>query len=210
MTNPPLSPPVEGRYTYLRPILADDYELIRGVEMSAGNAITYRQRGASLSPEQFNQSLWAGVVAQFMIVEIASNAPVGVVACYRPDYRNASAYFAGVVFPGYSSGRPLEGIALFLDYVFKAYPFRKIYGESLEPNFAQFSSMVGTVAHVEGRLRSHEYYDGAYVDQVIIAIYRDEWIARRAAEPVVRSKLASILAQRLSETETHHDLARPS
>ena len=74
---------------------------------------------------------------------------------------------------------PLEAFMLFLDYLFTVFGFRKLYGEVLEFNLTSFRSIIGKIAHEEGRLRDHEYFDGRYWDLVFLAIYREEWEAKR-------------------------------
>ena len=80
-----------------------------------------------------------------------------------------------------------------MDYVFRVFDFRKLYGEVLEFNFAQFESGLSSESfEIEGRLKEHEYHDGKYWDLVYISLFRDDWqsetasnrdaIAQRAAD----------------------------
>ncbi len=70
------------------------------------------------------------------------------------------------------------GAALFLEYVFRGWSFRKLYFELPEFNLAQFSRGVNRLFVEEGRLREHLYYDGRFWDKVILALYRTTWEAQ--------------------------------
>lgn len=188
-------PPVlEGRRVALRPLVLADYENLRLIELSNTLLGGYRHRGQTPSPENYANRLWAGVVAQFIIVSKANSQPIGAVACFDPDYRNGHAELGGMVFPSLKNAAwPLEGVRLFVDYLFHAFPFRKLYGHSLAPVADQFASAFGAVAKVEGRLSDHEYLNGEYVDMVIFALSRDAWFSDR--NPYRQSKLLNHLTR---------------
>jgi RimJ/RimL family protein N-acetyltransferase len=114
-----------------------------------------------------------------MMVDGSNGRSFGVATCYQADFRNQHASVAAVLFPGVRTlGWPLEGFELMIDYLFNTFPFRKLYGETFEPNLRQFSSVLQDVAVEEGRLRQHEDIDGRLEDKVFLAIYREAWEAR--------------------------------
>jgi hypothetical protein len=74
--------------------------------------------------------------------------------------RHRHAHVAMVVRPD-RAGRSwaLEGAALFIDYLFANWDFRKLYAEVVDFNLTQFASITDLPAFaVEGRLTEHEYY----------------------------------------------------
>jgi RimJ/RimL family protein N-acetyltransferase len=73
----------------------------------------------------------------------------------------------------------MMGCALFFDYVFACWPFRKLYLELPEYNVPQVRSGIGTYFRLEGRLRAHSYLTGRYSDELILALYRDDWSDKR-------------------------------
>lgn len=111
---------------------------------------------------------------QFVIEIISTNEVVGLVSAFNADHANSFAHFAVVVHPDVARhGWTLEGVALFLSYLFSTWNFRKLYAETAEFNFVQFASGEGKLFNVEGRLTDHEYYGGRYWDFLILAFRRE-------------------------------------
>jgi RimJ/RimL family protein N-acetyltransferase len=173
------SPKLVGRRVALRPVRPADYDLLYRMELSEALGQRWRHRGWTPSPERFVQSLWEGVTAQFMVVDKSTNEPVGLVAGYGLDWRDATCSLAITAFPSHiGAGWILEGAELFLDYLFMLFPLRKVYAETVAGNYETFTAGAGLVFHEEGRLRDHDFYDGKYWDKVTLAVYRDEWQTR--------------------------------
>lgn len=165
-----------GRRVVLRQISVRDYEALRMLEGSGQLGPRWRLRGETPSPEVHSSGLWAGVLAQFLVVGRDQDSPVGVVCAYNTDQTQGYVFLAAAAFEPESTGLPfLEGLILFIEYLFVVWPFRKIYIESAGFNTSQFASAATTLFVVEGELRQHEYFDGRYWDKVIWALYRDEW-----------------------------------
>jgi hypothetical protein len=104
------------------------------------------------------------------------------------------------------------GAALFIDYIFRCWPFRKLYMEVAEYNVGQFGRGIERIATEEGRLREHLWYDGRYWDEVIYALYRDSWqalnlsaytVQRPATEHTVRVRIPA-------PSPPHQQAPRPS
>lgn len=168
-----------GRRVALRPVRPADYEMLYRAELSEALGRRWRHRGTTPSPERFVQTLWDGVLAQFVVVRKSTNEPIGLVGAYDLDWRDATCSVAVTAFPGeIGNGWAIEGAELFFDHLFAAFPLRKLYAESVEGNYQAFSAGAGLVFHEEGRLRDHDYYDGKYWDKIILAVYRDEWQSR--------------------------------
>jgi RimJ/RimL family protein N-acetyltransferase len=174
--------PLVGRYVYLRPIENRDYEVIQRSELAGTTALLYRHYGTTPSPDHFVSSLWSGVLAQYMICSIHSNAPLGMATCYGADMKNGFAYLAALIFAPYRRQAFVhEGIELFISYLWRAFPFRKLYAETIEPNFSKFSSATDIGWTVEGRLSDHQFVNGQYVDKVILSLTREHWSQRLTA-----------------------------
>jgi RimJ/RimL family protein N-acetyltransferase len=169
-------PVLTGRHVRLRAVQQSDYPFLVELQSAPENLIRWRYRGATLSPEQIIQSLWQGVLAQFLVVRADTDQPVGLVVCYNPEFRHSYAYLAMIVTPECErSGWIFEANALFLTYLFEAFGFRKIYLEVIEFNYHKLASGDGTLFHVEGCLKDHEYHLGHRWHLYTLAIYRDEW-----------------------------------
>jgi RimJ/RimL family protein N-acetyltransferase/acyl carrier protein len=175
----PVSTPLESSSIVLRPVTAADEPYLYHLLTSGDQLVRYRLRGMTPSPESFHQFVWDRVVAQFVAVT-RQGQPVGVVSCFDPDFRNRYAYVAAVADPAMQgNGLMAEATRLFVTYLFGEFDLRKLYAESLEPNYEQFAHGAGRLFEVEGRLREHEYLGGRYVDALLLATHRDRWMARQ-------------------------------
>lgn len=162
--------------TRLRPVVASDLEFLRSLELGGENGIRYRHRGVAASPEEFNARLWAGVLHQVVAIEPDTGLRLGLIACFGVDWRNGHGHLAFVFSDeARSRGEAADAVARFIDYAFTVFPLRKLYGEVLEFNLGTFRSSIGRCAEVEGRKRLHDWHDGRYWDQLILAVYREAW-----------------------------------
>ena len=161
--------------------MTSDYEALRLIELSEQLAQRWRHGGFTPAPETYAQLLWAGVLAQFIVVRRSDNRELGLVSCYAADFQHGYAYFAATKFrPDERDVAFVHGITVFLRYVFRCWNFRKLYLEARELNLEQFQSEVGRLLKEEGRLRHHYYSDGQYWDSVTLALYRQDWLQEEA------------------------------
>ena len=184
------SPSLEGSRVYLRPVTEADYGFLFALSTDEATGYRWRFRGETPSPEGFTHAIWHNTIAQFIVCSNASDEPVGHVVGFNANMRHRHAHVAMVVRPD-RAGRSwaLEGAALFIDYLFANWDFRKLYAEVVDFNLAQFASITDLPAFaVEGRLTEHEYYGERYWDVVVVALRREGWQefmaetrARRAA-----------------------------
>lgn len=171
-------PGLRGRRVSLRPVLARDYEALLLHEVSDPLSVRWRLRGRTPAPEGYSQTLWAGVLTQFLVVANRDGRPVGLVTLYNVDLQNAHGYIAVVALDRSRSLAVVEGLLIFIEYVFAAWPLRKLCAESPEFNYATFSSGAGDIFVEEGRQREQVYYRGGYWDLILIAIFRSRWEER--------------------------------
>jgi len=185
-------PAFSGTHVRLRPVHAGDYPFLIELQTGPEHLIRWRYRGTTSSPEQIVQSLWQGVLAQFLVVRVGTGEPVGLVVCYNPEFRHGYAYLAMIVAREYErSGWVFEASSLFVTYLFETFGFDKIYLEVIEFNYARLASGAGSLFHVEGCLRDHEFHLGRRWHLYTLAIYRSEWhdtIARVMPSLAVRAE----------------------
>ena len=144
-------------------------------------AVRWRFRGSTPGPEQWVQSLWQSVLAQYIVVPLSEPSPAGLVIIYQANFQDGYAYLAAESFSGASpSPVMMFGAALFIDYVFRTWNFHKLYLEVAEYNLPQFRAGIGRMFELEGRFREHLWYDGRRWDQVHLALYRDTWMTEGA------------------------------
>jgi RimJ/RimL family protein N-acetyltransferase len=184
-------PPLTGRRVRLRSIFPSDYDYLYALATSEDMGYRWRFRGMSPSPEAFPQGLWHQVLAQFIIERVENGQRLGLVVAFDANERNGWCHIAMLLDPNVAgTGWVLEAGALFVNYLFTLWNFRKLYAEVLEFNYRSFSSGGGgRFFHEEGRLKDHEFYAGRYWDLLLIALYRDDWEHRPR---VFRKLLASL------------------
>lgn len=160
----------------LRPLTPADYQELYYLETTGSVAWRWRQRGRSVSFEEFVRGLWTGVLTQFIVTDL-EGTKLGLALAYDADFANGIARIAVVKFrPDDRNPNFLLGCALFINYVFYWWPFRKLYGETAETNFQQMKSGVDEgVFEVEGILKEYAYRDGQYESVFIVAISRSAW-----------------------------------
>lgn len=167
-----------GDRVALRPLRPSDYPLFYEAELTPPDDVLYRHRGATPAYEAYPETLWNNVVAQFVIADRADGSPLGLTAAYEPNFRDGHARIAvHILLPYRTLGWPLEGLRLFINHLFYAFPFRKLYADVLEPNLEQFGTGFPGLLQEEARFRQHSYLDGGYVDLIVLALYRDTWVS---------------------------------
>jgi RimJ/RimL family protein N-acetyltransferase len=174
---PSTLPPIIGRHVLLRTVEPQDYSGLYRLCTGYATSYRWRFRGATPSPEEFSRALWQEVLAQFVIIRANKPTSVaGLVVAYNPDFRNDTVHVGIVLDPAYQrKAWPLEGLALFVDYVFTMWRFRKIYFESPASVISEMALSLETYTRREGVLVGHEFLAGSYVDLHILALWREDW-----------------------------------
>jgi RimJ/RimL family protein N-acetyltransferase len=136
----------------------------------------WRYRGEAVGYDAFVQQLWAGTLAHFVVERRVNGQKLGYVQAFDASPRHGWCHFAVVLDPTlHRSGWAIECMALFFNYVFTGWNFRRLYAVALEHNFAELRSGSGTWFVVEGRLEDHEWYDGRYWDLLLLTVRREDW-----------------------------------
>lgn len=165
-----------GRWVTLVKVTTDATRFL--YELSTDEAIGPRWRftGAVPSFEQFQQTLWQGVLSQFVVLENEGKQPIGHVVAYNADLHHGFTYIGESVLEEVSgSGAGIEALLVFIRYVFATYNLRKLYFEVPEYNLSAFSSTVDWLLRREGRLKEHTFYQGRFWDRHILALYRPDF-----------------------------------
>lgn len=178
-TDPMLDPGGGEPEVWLRPIERADYDPLCRYELSLTLGPRWRHRGTTPSPEALVQSLWSGVLVQYLVQTSLRPEPAGLVTCYGADLQSGTAWLAAARFDDHLHPAAFTaGASQFVDHLFATWPLRKLYAEVLEPNLAPMGRAVTDLFEREGVLRGHAYLDGTYVDQHLLALHRSAWIGR--------------------------------
>ncbi len=168
----------------LRPLVESDLGSLYLAALEPQHAHRWRYRGATPSPEQFRESIYnGGVVAQFMVIDESDpSEPIGFVSAYSPNMVARQCCIAmerldnGATSDGSSTrGLMVEGIFAFVQFLFDHLNFRKLYLEAPEYNLSLFSDGVQSLLKNEGRMPGHFYYGDRFWDQVVFALYKEDW-----------------------------------
>ena len=183
------SPPLTGRRLRLRPVMPRDHDYLYRLSTHPDVTWRWRYRGESIPFEQFVQQLWGGTLVHFVVERIEGNQPIGYVQAFDPSERHGWCHFAVVLDPTLvRSGWALECMALFFNYVFTCWNFRKLYAVVLENNYEELASGDGSWFVTEGRLAEHEWFAGRYWDLIFLTVNREDW---EKAGPALVEKLAA-------------------
>ncbi len=163
-------------------------ELFRwAVSLDAG--FRWRYGGGTPSPAQFTESLWAGVLCQYVVVDRKAQLH-GLVVGYGADHVHQFAYFAVQGNPDRASGTgAMIGVLQLVDHMFASWPFRKLYVDIPGYNEAEFTGVLRRHLEVEGRLVGHVYHGGRFWDMITATLTRERWYT------TVRPRFAALLAQ---------------
>lgn len=167
-------PVLQGEAFRLTPPRPDDIGFLYALAVDPDTGFRWRYRGSVPSFERFTADFWTGVVVQLVARRVQDDRPVGHVVAYGADMSMGHTYLGAVFQPDCTgSGLAAQAVAVFVRYLFKTFPLRKIYMEVPGFNWDQMASGEGTLFQVEGVLRAHDYYDGRYWDKYYCAIYPD-------------------------------------
>jgi RimJ/RimL family protein N-acetyltransferase len=166
--------PLAGRRVHLRAVQASDYEFLYQLAVDERTAPHWRYRGPPPRPEAFVTDLWNGVLTQFIVERKDQSERLGLVTAYDAAARDGHCHIAALFRPD-TRIWPLEGMFLFINYLFAEYAFRKLYGEVIEYNLDQFASAIGRWLEPEGVLRGHELHGGRYWDVHVLALWRERF-----------------------------------
>lgn len=181
-------PPLGGKRLYLRAVRPDDLEFLYAMFTDEQMTFQWRLRGATPNPENFAAGLWQATLVQFIVVRRSDDMRLGLISAYNVDLRSGYAYIALAFAPPFQKGiYSHDANLLFVNYLFRGWNFRKLYGESGEKSMA--SAMGGNEKYfrIEGCLKEHEYFDGKYWDSYTVALYRSDW------EQLIAERLPGVL-----------------
>jgi RimJ/RimL family protein N-acetyltransferase len=169
-------PPLSTRRVRLHTITDRDSAFLYDLMTAPDAGGRVRFAGATPSPEKIAASLWDSVLAQFVVEDVSGHDKLGLVSITSPSFRDGYAYVSAIGAPEVQgSGLIAEAVLLGFNYAFTTWPFRKIYMEATETSYAYFKSGLGRFFSEEGRLREHSFWNGRYVELLILAVYRATW-----------------------------------
>jgi diamine N-acetyltransferase len=106
---------------------------------------------------------------------------IGSIGLHHSNRRDSSSQFGiGIYDPEYvGKGYGREAITLLLAWAFQVQNYRRIWLEAMAVNERALRSYRACGFVEEGRLRQHTYFNGTYVDVVLMGMLRTEWEAHQ-------------------------------
>ena len=171
-----LAPPeVQSNRVRLRLMSPTDFEWLYQISLDPVQGWRWRFRGATPSREQFGRMIHEGVACQYVAERLEQCVPLGCVVLYDV-HTQGHGKVAVLKDPACDdAGLMIEATALFVEYVFKVFPLRKLYAQAPDYTYVDFRSGAGRYFVEEGRFIEHEYYDGRWWDLVTLALSRQRW-----------------------------------
>jgi diamine N-acetyltransferase len=175
--------PLSYRGISLRPVTEEDLPFLFRLYTDPGRCHLWMSSPRVYDEREFREA-WASWVSGLMgakfIVE-SGQRPVGWVMSYEHSLEHGSAT-VGAILQEEDVGRGAGVVAtvLFVDYLFRTLPLRKIYVEvfGYNPRVVGMWRKVGLVE--EGILKGDRFWDGSYWDLHVFAIHRPAWPDLRA------------------------------
>lgn len=169
------SPAADAARVRLRPLDEADFPSLYESSTSVERGYRWRYRGSTPGYPEFVAQLFDGVLAQFMVVG-ADDHPFGMVTAYNAHFENQSVYIGFLrVSNRKGAGEVLEGMLLFIEFLFDRWNFKKLYADVPEFNATGMFDLSSRAVRLEGRLVDHVYLHGRWWDQLIVALWREDW-----------------------------------
>jgi RimJ/RimL family protein N-acetyltransferase len=112
--------------------------------------------------------------ANFLICEQGEDEPVGEANLFRVEDGHAElAYWLMPEARG--QGYATESASLLVEYAFETRGLHRVWGKVVAFNDASRGVLERLAFSEEGRLRDHEFLDGAYRDVLYYGLLREEW-----------------------------------
>lgn len=110
-----------------------------------------------------------------IIINARKQIPVGFIYSYNYNLKDNYLYIAICIEKKERNGVVgAEAGMIFLDYLFKSYPIRKVYCTVYEYNKMSMSFLKNAGFKTEGILKEHKYFAGKYYDMNILTFYRED------------------------------------
>jgi RimJ/RimL family protein N-acetyltransferase len=178
---------LSSKRVVLRPVSQNDLPKLYEITIDPKNSYRWRHLGILPTFDEFVSTLFNKVLIQFVITSKNNpTKPLGLVICYSADVNHGFAYIAILTdSKKHFSTIGIESMALFINYLFNIWPFRKLYFESIEYNIYQFKSGFNDLFHQEARYKSHIFHQGFYWDMIVGAIYKEEFLSNKSVRKFI-------------------------
>jgi RimJ/RimL family protein N-acetyltransferase len=183
----PFRPYWTGQRIRLRPLHADDAGAWLAEESTDAEATHFLNYGTPLPKSQRDAELFVARYAEFanreerIMWSIATldGELIGGINLHSMDLRNGTFQTGTRIHRAHrGAGYGLEAKVIVLRYAFHELRYQKYEVRCLATNAAMVRHMARLGAAPEGRLRRHVFTQGAFVDELVFGLLREEFDAR--------------------------------
>ena len=176
-----------GRRVRLRPLHADDADAWLAEERGDPEASHYLNYGTPLPKSRRDAEGFVARFAEFgsrderimWSIETLAGDLIGGINLHSMDLKNGTFQTGTRIHRAQrGSGYGLEAKVIVLRYAFHELRYQKYEVRCLATNDAMVRHMARLGATLEGRLRRHVFTQGAFVDELLYGLLREEFDAR--------------------------------
>ena len=121
------------------------------------------------------------------VIEVDGTVIGGLGLHHRSRRSGVTSFGIGIYDPDYlGKGYGRDAIETLLGWVFRIQNYRRIWLETSASNERAIRCYKAVGFVEEGRLRKHEFFDGTYIDSIMMGLLRSEWEARGATSSTLR------------------------
>jgi RimJ/RimL family protein N-acetyltransferase len=133
------------------------------------------------TPRDFEESLWRGVISQFAIAHHRTGEQAGLVRADNAHLLHGYAFVSIYLLPEFQMrGWPMEGLVLFVNFLFRKFGLQNLYAEVTEDYLTQYGSGIGTSFEVEACFKNRLLVNGERQNQYILTLDRERALANGA------------------------------
>jgi len=113
-----------------------------------------------------------------ILMIVVDEKPIGTIGIHRISWQNRTGTTGTVIGEKsyQSKGYGTKAKMLLLDYMFNTLNLRKVCSSILAFNERSYNYARRCGYHEEGRLRQHHFHDGQYHDEILLAVFRENWL----------------------------------
>lgn len=113
-----------------------------------------------------------------LIIETKDGKPIGLMGIHKIDWRSGVGTTGALIGEKeyWGQGYGTDAKMVLLDYAFNTLGLRKICSGAMAFNKRSIRYSLHCGYKVEGRLRRHTFRNGKFQDQIVLGVFRDEWL----------------------------------
>jgi hypothetical protein len=172
---------LETDHFWLRPVWPRDTEPLFVLSNNHPEFWLRLASRGSNSPQEFSDRLWQDVASQHLLCRRQNGVPVCLATISRLDLLSRTCNVDVVALEDGGEVPAAVDCArtLVIDEAMLAWDMRKVYLEFLDAPGLDFGRAAEGVE--EARFERDHRHHGGYVDRVIVAVWRDDWLAARSS-----------------------------